>query len=60
MKKKYKTIIIAKDDFPLEHIRGRFIKNIIRKLRFASHQECWKCYENRKGIKVSNKPVPNK
>lgn len=57
MKTKIKTIIIAKDGWPLERINGRPITNFIRRLLHASHKECWQCYENRRAIKVSDKPI---
>ena len=53
MKIKTNLLIIAKDDFPLEQIKGRPVTNFIRRLLNASHKECHKCYEKRKGIKVS-------
>ena len=53
MKEKIKKLIIAKDDFPLVRFKGRPITNFFRRLLHASHKECWKCYEDRKGIKVS-------
>lgn len=53
MKIKTPMLIIAKDDFPLEKIIGRPITNFFRRLLLSSHLECQKCYEERKGIKVS-------
>lgn len=50
---KEKRIIIAKDDFPLEQIKGRPITNFFRRLLLSSHKECKTCYEKRKGIKVN-------
>jgi hypothetical protein len=53
MKTTTKLLIIAKDDWPLEFIENSPLKNFIRRLLFADHKECHKCYEDRKGIKVS-------
>ena len=63
MKIQTKLLIIAKDDFPLETILFRkkpiktFFHYWIRRLIHASHKECHKCYEERKGIKVAS-PKP--
>jgi len=59
MKDKIQTIIIAKDDYPLELYEGNSILtkiiNLIRKIKLSSHRECLVCYEKRKGIKF-NRP----
>jgi hypothetical protein len=52
MKIKTPLLIIAKDDYPLELIKGHHVINFFRRLFLASHKECWECYERRKGIKV--------
>ena len=57
---KTKLLLIAKDDFPFEHIINRPIHTFIRKLIHGSHYECHKCYEDRKGIKVSSPPNQDK
>ena len=54
MKCKTKMLVIAKDDYPLERIMGKPIVNFFRYLIHASHTECHKCYEVRKGIKVKS------
>lgn len=54
MKTKTKLLVIAKDDFPLETVKGHRIRNFIRTLILGKHRECHKCYEERKGIKVSS------
>ena len=38
--KKIKTIIIAKDGFPLEQIEGHPFINFFRRLFLTSHKEC--------------------
>lgn len=48
-----KTIIIAKDGFPLEQIEGKPVTNFFRRLFLASHKECHECYERRTGMKVA-------
>lgn len=52
MKISTKMLVIAKDDFPLEMIKGRPITNFIRRILHAKHLECHTCYEQRKGIEV--------
>jgi len=52
MKTTTKMLVIAKDDFPLESVKGQPIRNFIRRLMLGDHYECHMCYEKRKGIKV--------
>lgn len=47
MRKELKTIIIAKDGFPLEQITGKPITNFFRRLFLADHKECRDCYYSR-------------
>jgi len=46
-------IIIAKDGFPLEQIKGRPITNFFRRLFLTSHKEIKIDYEKRTGMKVA-------
>lgn len=45
MKKHIKTIVIAKDDWPLEQFVNRPITNFLRRLLYGKYlvcEECWK------------------
>jgi len=50
----YGCIVIAKDGWPLELVKGR--KNRLRKLLHASHLECPECYRRRTGVRVDTLP----
>lgn len=52
-KKTIKKILIAKDGFPLEYIKGRYIVNFLRRILHSSHYECRECYTNRTAVKRS-------
>lgn len=42
-----KLIIIAKDGWPLEEIKGKPVINFIRRLLHGHHKECEACWLNR-------------
>jgi hypothetical protein len=53
-------LLIAKDDYPLEQIKGHPIINLIRRVMQGSHFECHSCYEKRKGIEVFRTESPER
>lgn len=60
MKNKIKTIVIAKDGFPLEQITGRPITNFFRRLLLSSHKECWECYIHKATMKNPSNTLTSK
>ncbi len=45
-------IVVAKDGWPLELVKGRPLLNWLRRVRLGDHAECRACFEQRTGIKV--------
>jgi hypothetical protein len=52
-------LIIAKDGWPLETIRGRPITNFFRRLLLGHHIECGACWRNRQNGKEPCETVQN-
>jgi len=45
-------IVVAKDGWPLELVKGRPLLNWLRRMRLGDHAECRACFEQRTGIRV--------
>lgn len=51
MKETINKIIITKDGWPLEQIKGRPITNFFRRLFLSSHKECYDCWMRKRAAK---------